>query len=273
METCHEADTRMVVHTLDALRSGLTLCCIRTVDTDVVVILLGKLADILTLHPEAKVWVAFGSGRAYQNLNINTIRTELGAEKASALPGFHAFTRCDTIPGFFGRGKKTAWETLVCYPESLQTFREISSRPFQNINLESPLFRTLERFVVALYDRSCSDESVNELRKKLFCLKSRPIERLPPTQDALLQHTKRACYQSGVWTVSLLHQPQLPSPGDFGWKKEEDSWKPVWMTQPTAAEACTELVKCKCTKGCGARCACKRADWSCTHFFSCSCVK
>ena len=144
---------------------------------------------------------------------------------------------------------------------------------FKTSILESPLFRTLERFVVALYDRSCSDESVNELRKKLFCLKSRPIERLPPTQDALLQHTKRACYQSGVWTVSLLHQPQLPSPRDFGWKKEEDSRKPIWMTQPTAAEACTELVKCKCTKGCGARCACKRADWSCTHFCSCPCVK
>ena len=64
METCthEEADTRMVVHTLDALRSGLTLCCIRTVDTGVVVILLGKLGDILTLHPEAKMWVAFGSG-------------------------------------------------------------------------------------------------------------------------------------------------------------------------------------------------------------------
>ena len=67
METCthEEADTRMVVHTLDALRSGLTLCCIRTVDTDVVVVLLWKLAEILTLHPEAKVWVAFGSGRAH----------------------------------------------------------------------------------------------------------------------------------------------------------------------------------------------------------------
>ena len=60
MESCtpEEAGTRMVVHTLDALRSGLTLCFIRTVDTAVVVILLGKLADILTLHPEAKVWVA-----------------------------------------------------------------------------------------------------------------------------------------------------------------------------------------------------------------------
>ncbi|KAG0719349.1 hypothetical protein GWK47_050662 [Chionoecetes opilio] len=37
-----EADTRIVVHLQDALESGCTTCLVRTVDTDVLVILIGK---------------------------------------------------------------------------------------------------------------------------------------------------------------------------------------------------------------------------------------
>ena len=44
MQPCdhEEADTRMLVHLQDALRDGATTCLVRTVDTDVVVILIGK---------------------------------------------------------------------------------------------------------------------------------------------------------------------------------------------------------------------------------------
>lgn len=55
----------------------------------------------------------------------------------------------------------------------------------------------IERFVILLYDRSCQLPSIDECRRMLFTKKGRSIESLPPTKDALMQHTKRAVYQGG----------------------------------------------------------------------------
>ena len=47
MQACNheEADTRMLIHLLDAVTNGATTCLIRTVDTDVIVILVTCLAE------------------------------------------------------------------------------------------------------------------------------------------------------------------------------------------------------------------------------------
>ncbi|KAJ8359070.1 hypothetical protein SKAU_G00155950 [Synaphobranchus kaupii] len=70
------------------------------------------------------------------------------------------------------------------------------------------------------------------------------MEKLPPTQDALLQHMKRAIYQAGVWATSTQIQQVIPSPQDYGWTKESGSWMPVWLTIPEVSRACRELIKC-----------------------------
>ena len=64
-----------------------------------------------------------------------------------------------------------------------------------------------------LYDRTSSQEFVNGARKQLFTQKGRAIGGLPPTQAALLQHTKRAAYQTGhCWAQAMIATPELPSP-------------------------------------------------------------
>ena len=47
------------------------------------------------------------------------------------------------------------------------------------------------------------------------------MERLPPTQDALLQHAKRAAYQAGVWCTFEQTEQHAPSPEGWGWALEE----------------------------------------------------
>ena len=56
-----EADTRILVHLQDALNNGTTTCLVHTVNTDVVVIIVGKLHTLLNDHPSADVWIAFGN--------------------------------------------------------------------------------------------------------------------------------------------------------------------------------------------------------------------
>lgn len=63
-----EADTRMVYHMQDAIKNGQTSCLIRTVDTDVIVILTGKYFQFCTICPAVDIWVAFGVGRKFNYL-------------------------------------------------------------------------------------------------------------------------------------------------------------------------------------------------------------
>ena len=207
-----EADTRIMIHLLDALEHGASTCLVRTVDTDVVVILIGKFHAMVAKYPTADIWVAFGTGKSYTYLHINDICHSLGKEKSTALPIFHCYTGCDTTSALCGKGNKSAWEAWTSNPEVTQAFNYMAANPHSPVTIDGQHFKLLERYTVVLYDKTSHLHSINEARRELFCQKNKTTEHIPPTQDALLQHSKRVAYQSGIWATSeLAHQP-TPSP-------------------------------------------------------------
>ena len=68
-----EADTKIVLHLLNALQTGSSSCLVRTVDIDVIVILTGKLSKLQEICPTANIWVAFGTGKHYTYYHINKL--------------------------------------------------------------------------------------------------------------------------------------------------------------------------------------------------------
>ncbi|KAG0701433.1 hypothetical protein GWK47_025308 [Chionoecetes opilio] len=96
----------------------------------------------------------------------------------------------------------------------------------------------LERFVVLMYDRTSDTMEVNDARKQLFAHKSRALENIPPTQAALQQHIKRASLQGNCWNQTLVLNPELSIPSDWGWTKETSGWQPLWTTLPEASKSC-----------------------------------
>ena len=90
-----EADSRMVLHVIDSLQRGFNTVAIRTVDTDVIVILIGEFHAIHEAYPNASIWIAFGTGKNFCYYHINTMYANLGKDKSRCLPVFHAFTGCD----------------------------------------------------------------------------------------------------------------------------------------------------------------------------------
>ena len=268
-----EADTRLLILLQDALLNGCTSCLVRTVDTDIMVILIGKFHHLITLCRDVNIWVAFGTGRHFTYHHINAISEVLGREKSLALPVFHSFTGCDTTSAFFGRGKKSAWEACLCYQNVTDAFTHMALNPYTVAAVGAQHFQLLK----ILYNKASDLEHVNEARKELFCQKGKTMEELPPAQVSLLQHCKRVAYQSGIWCTSEHSEQHAPSPEGWGWTLGEDSqsWVPAWIMLPVACEACSELVKCGCKspKGCTARCACGKANWKCTELCSCHCQK
>ena len=56
-------------------------------------------------------------------------------------------------------------------------------------------------FACAMYGEKDGSRDKIQVRYRLFCdpQKARDPRQLPPSEDALLQHTKRANYQAAIW--------------------------------------------------------------------------
>ena len=107
----------------------------------------------------------FGLGKHVYNLAAHSIAISLGQDKAPVLPMFHALTGCDTVSFFGGRGKKTAWDTWMVFPELTAVLRSLKCSP---ANVADDSMEVIERFVVLLYDRTSRLPKVNEARQELF---------------------------------------------------------------------------------------------------------
>ena len=118
MECTHEeADTRVMVHLLHASENGSANVEVRTVDTDIVVLLIGNFFNLHENNPNIDLWVAFGVGKNFQYIHVNSICNDLGREQSRALPIFHAFSGCDTTSSFCRKGKKSVIRVWKSYLE------------------------------------------------------------------------------------------------------------------------------------------------------------
>ncbi len=71
-----EADTRLALHLFDAINHGARNILVHTVDTDVIVILIGLFFDINSSAITTTIWVAFGTGRNFRYYNkLTTLST------------------------------------------------------------------------------------------------------------------------------------------------------------------------------------------------------
>ena len=85
------------------------------------------------------------------------------------LPLFNAFTRCNTVSAFVGRGKKTVWKTWKAFPEVTDAFNELEGMASE---VWEESISLLEQFVVLMYDQTSDSIDVNDARKQLFTHKS-----------------------------------------------------------------------------------------------------
>ena len=184
MEKCNheEADTRILVHIKDAISKGAKNVLVRTVDTDVIVLLVGHFHELKSLQSSLLVWVAFGMGKSFRHYSINAICDHIGEQKWKGLPIFHAFTRCDTNSSFYGKGKKLCWAAWNCLPDITETFLFSQDHPFEPLEKGSPQFEMLERFTIVIYDKISSLRSVSYARRELFTNQTRNVECIAPTR-------------------------------------------------------------------------------------------
>ena len=89
-----EADTKMIFHVCQ-LDANITIRCS---DTDVLIIMLGKMDK---LSSKLQICMEVGVGNHQRFINVSTLYEALGSNVSAALPAFHAITGCDFNPAFF----------------------------------------------------------------------------------------------------------------------------------------------------------------------------
>ena len=195
-----EADTRMLLHLKDCLSSGLKDICIISPDTDVLVILLGIFPKLKAQYDFANIVLQKVLRKNQLTVQIGPLVERLGQQLCQAIPFLHAFSGCDTTSAFKTIGKKKGFQTLKLYRPSFSIFAEFFNTPFQQISEESNVFKVIQRFVILMYARSSDFLDINAARMDMFFKKNQNLENVPPSKNALLQHTKRAIYQTGLWS-------------------------------------------------------------------------
>ena len=95
-----EANTKLLLHAVDATVSGAPRIVIVSPDTDVFVLALRRHAD---LCEDTRVMT--GRGQRHRKIPLCSIVRAFGPARIAALPGFHAWSGADVDCSFAGKGK------------------------------------------------------------------------------------------------------------------------------------------------------------------------
>ena len=90
----------------DAVLKDHRRLCICTVYSKVLVL---AVASFDKIKPD-ELWVILGSRSNPRCIAIHELMATMDSRYCSSLPTVHAFTGCDTVSSFSGRGNKTAWQ-------------------------------------------------------------------------------------------------------------------------------------------------------------------
>ena len=177
----------------------------------------------------------------------------------------HAYTGCDSVSAFAGRGKLRALKLLKDVH-----FQEIFCELGQSWELSTDVFKKLQVFTCKLYSASTTTEDINilRLRHQLFCAQCGALEssQLPPCEDCLFMH---ANYQAGIWRGSLQQHLQVPNPVHHGWARDDDGRLTVkWMKGSPAPDVVLQLLSCNCSRKCKLpECPCLTNGLKCTSMY------
>ena len=103
-----EADSKVILHCLDALKEPETTVVLRSPsgDRDITV-----LAVSLISSSQDRVFINYGSGKNRKAIKLSNVN--MANDLKQTLVGFYAFTGNDYISSFFTKGKTASWKKMV----------------------------------------------------------------------------------------------------------------------------------------------------------------
>ena len=265
-----EADQRLIRHVLHCLDNYISYkrIVVHTIDTDVLILLVSYLSQLPEIPSDLDIYAYLINSKKYYN--ITEIIGFLGKDVCLALPFFYAFTGCDTVSSFYGKGKCKAWDAWFNSEKKdvfTTVFAQLGNKPNE---ITTNQIDVIEEYVKTLYTTPRS--SLGEIRLEKFLKSSdNDLRKLPPSKDALIQHIKRSCYQAGFLWRESVEDLDIPDPILWGWTIDENNnYIPLWQLIPSSIDLNTFVATCACKTGKCTSCKCARAEIPCISMCGCS---
>ena len=148
-----------------------------------------------------------------------------------------------TLSSMMRIGKNT-WNAWVNFTVATTTFTAITQDP-TSLTLDSLHMRRLERLTVLMFSKNCAAQSVNEARKLMFTHDLKSLDSIPPTQNALFQHAKRALHAVGISPSRSFRRSRIPVTGAGNGMPEPTSGCHIGRICQTS----TRLARCSSNVG------------------------
>ena len=231
--TQEEADTRMILHTKSACKEGYERVVVSSRDNDVLVLLTyfaGQLSQ--------EIWLRTGTRQQRCFVAVHNIKLTPCIQ--SNILAYHALTGCDTVSQPSGHGKKRTWQVFQQHCSLLNTLG--------HGKLTVLTARDAEVFFCRIYSPNTDETSINDVCYRMFQKGTKDQEKLPPTQKCLEQHIHHAHYQTQVWRLADVPQPDLDSPIENGWFEDATTGRlhpSIIVSDPLPIEF-FDIVYCRC---------------------------
>ena len=133
-----EADTKILLHAVDATATGAKSIKIFSPDTDLLVLALSRYSELCV-----DTSFVTGRGQRHRNIQLRPIVHTLGAARTAALPGFHA-----SSGNFAFKGKLECWKAFL-EADDVSQHLQISALP--SFPATAGMFYAIEKLVCQLY--------------------------------------------------------------------------------------------------------------------------
>ena len=138
-----------------------------------------------------------------------------------------------------------------------------------SVYISDEVMRQIERFTIVMYSRTSPHTDLAVARQSMFA-DGRSLECLPPTKEALKQHSLRAILQTVIDKSAAHPFIDRPPPERCGWKKNAAGyWTPYWSEKPPVCKSLQQFIKCRCKKRCAGNCTCLSYPLPCTPLCAC----
>ena len=200
-----ETDSRVVLYSIFATSSGYSNVKVKTPDSDLFWILLHHSRQI-----NVPVFFDTGHGNKKRLINITELGSHYSENLCDALLGLHAFSGCDTVSAFKGKGKIKPMKLLLKSPSFCQVLAQLG----EQWDVTDELISGMKKCVCAVYGgKKNKITKVGELRHFLIkskceesisasTIKNIDLSTLPPSKACLEQHIRRANYQTRIWKLA-----------------------------------------------------------------------
>ena len=258
-----EADITMISYLLqEAATSGLVRIVSDDTDVFVLVYWVWKANLVNTCSVQMQRW----DGTI---LHINKTCIQLGS-KSLQLLGMHAITGCDIVSYPFGKGKISALNILKA-----GNFPELSEVLGEEHATDNDLLKIGQQFFAAMYGQPAGT-TMNEARYNLFTKKKGKLMRimsLPPTDNNLLHHMKRAHLEMILWKAADKKGPPKVDFIKLGWTMKDGIPMPTFAADSPAPPELLNVLSCTCKiegRACSsANCTCHKNQLPCTVYCNC----